>query len=77
VQGTLDLLILRTLSLEPLHAYGVGLRLEQLSRGALRVNAGSLFPAFRRLERDGQIVGTWQAGRPCAGIHHPIAAGNY
>ena len=60
VQGTLDLLILRTLSLEPLHGYGIGLRLEQLSRGTLRVNAGSLFPAFRRLERDGQIVGTWQ-----------------
>jgi transcriptional regulator len=60
VQGTLDLLILRTLSLEPLHGYGIGLRLEQLSRGALRVNAGSLFPAFRRLERDGQIVGAWQ-----------------
>ena len=60
VQGTLDLLILRTLSLEPLHGYGIGLRLEQLSRGALRVNAGSLFPAFRRLERDGQVVGTWQ-----------------
>ena len=48
VQGTLDLLILRTLSLEPLHGYGIGLRLEQLSRGALRVNAGSLFPAFRQ-----------------------------
>lgn len=60
VQGTLDLLILRTLSLEPLHGYGIGLRLEQLSRGALRVNAGSLFPAFRRLERDRQISGTWQ-----------------
>lgn len=60
VQGTLDLLILRTLSLEPLHGYGIGLRLEQLSRGALKVNAGSLFPAFRRLERDGQILGAWQ-----------------
>ncbi len=60
VQGTLYLLILRTLSLEPLHGYGIGVRLEQLSRGALRVNAGSLFPAFRRLERDGQIVGKWQ-----------------
>ena len=60
IQGTLDLLILQTLSLEPLHGYGIGLRLEQLSRGALRVNAGSLFPAFRRLERDGQIVGAWQ-----------------
>lgn len=60
VQGTLDLLILRTLSLEPLHGYGIGVRLEHLSRGALRVNAGSLFPAFRRLERDGQIAGEWQ-----------------
>lgn len=60
VQGTLDLLILQTLSLEPLHGYGIGVRLEQLSRGAFRVNAGSLFPAFRRLERDGQIVGDWR-----------------
>ena len=56
-------MILRTLSLEPLHGYGIGVRLEQLSRGALRVNAGSLFPAFRRLERDGQIPGTWQVPR--------------
>ena len=60
LQGTLDLLILRTLSLGPLHGYGIGLRLEQLSHGALRVNGGSLFPAFRRLERDGQIIGSWQ-----------------
>jgi transcriptional regulator len=60
IQGTLDLLILQTLSLEPLHGYGIGLRLEQLSHGTLRVNAGSLFPAFRRLERDGQIAGAWR-----------------
>jgi PadR family transcriptional regulator len=55
VQGTLEMLILRTLALEPMHGYGIGVRLEQISHGALRVNAGSLFPAFRRLERDGQV----------------------
>jgi transcriptional regulator len=60
VQGTLDMLILRTLALEPMHGYGIGIRLEQISRGALRVNAGSLFPAFRRLERDGEIVAKWR-----------------
>jgi transcriptional regulator len=60
VQGTLDMLILRTLALEPMHGYGIGLRLEQISRGGLRVNAGSLFPAFRRLERDGEIAAEWR-----------------
>jgi PadR family transcriptional regulator, regulatory protein PadR len=60
VQGTLDMLILRTLALEPMHGYGIGVRLEQISRGALRVNAGSLFPAFRRLERDGEIAAEWR-----------------
>lgn len=60
VQGTLDMLILRTLALEPRHGYGIGLRLEQISRGGLRVNAGSLFPAFRRLERDGEIAAEWR-----------------
>lgn len=60
VQGTLDMLILRTLALEPMHGYGIGIRLEQISRGALRVNAGSLFPAFRRLERDGEIATEWR-----------------
>ena len=60
VQGTLDMLILRTLALEPMHGYGIGVRLEQVSRGALRVNAGSLFPAFHRLERDGEIAAEWR-----------------
>jgi PadR family transcriptional regulator, regulatory protein PadR len=60
VQGTLDMLILRTLALEPMHGYGIGVRLEQITRGDLRVNAGSLFPAFRRLERDGEIAADWQ-----------------
>jgi PadR family transcriptional regulator PadR len=60
VQGTLDMLILKTLALEPMHGYGVGIRIEQISRGAFQVNAGSLFPAFRRLERDGLIDGEWR-----------------
>ena len=61
VQGTLDMLILRTLALEPMHGYGIGVRLEQISQGVLPVNAGSLFPAFRRLERAGLIKGEWRA----------------
>jgi PadR family transcriptional regulator PadR len=60
VQGTLDMLILKTLALEPLHGYGIGARLEQISRGVFQVNPGSLFPAFRRLERDGLIKAEWR-----------------
>ena len=60
VQGTLHMLILKTLALEPMHGYGIGVRLEQISKGVFRVNAGSLFPALRRLERDGLIEGEWQ-----------------
>ncbi len=60
VQGTLHMLILKTLALEPMHAYGIGMRLEQISRGVFQVNAGSLFPALRRLERDGLIGGDWR-----------------
>ena len=57
VQGTLDMLILKTLALEPMHGYGIGVRLDQMSGGVFQVNAGTLIPAFRRLERDGLIVG--------------------
>jgi len=60
VQGTLHMLILKTLALEPLHGYGIGVRLEQISGGAFQVNAGSLFPALRRLERNGLIKGDWR-----------------
>lgn len=60
IQGTLDMLILKTLALEPRHGYGIALRLEQSSGGVFRVNAGSLFPAFRRLERSGLIRGEWR-----------------
>lgn len=61
VQGTLDMLILRTLVLEPMHGYGIGTRLTQISNGVLRVNGGSLFPALGRLERSGLIKGEWRS----------------
>jgi len=60
VQGTLLMLILKTLALEPMHGYGIGVRLDQISHGVFQVNAGSLFPALARLERDGLIAGEWQ-----------------
>ena len=61
VQGTLDMLILKTVALEPFHGYGVGLRIEQISKRVFRINAGSLFPALRRLERQGLIKRDWRA----------------
>jgi PadR family transcriptional regulator PadR len=61
VAGTLDMLVLKTLALEPLHGYGIALRLEQMSRGVFRINPGSLFPALLRLERAGWIDGEWRA----------------
>jgi transcriptional regulator len=54
------MLILKVLALEPLHGYGIGVRLEQISKGVFRVNAGSLFPALRRMERDGLISAEWR-----------------
>jgi len=61
VQGTLEMLILKTLALQPMHGYGVALRIEQVSNGVFRVNPGSLFPAFSRLERSGRIRSEWRA----------------
>ena len=61
VQGTLDMLILKTLALEPMHAHGIGLRIEQISQGVFLVNAGSLFPALKRLERAGWVEGEWRS----------------
>jgi PadR family transcriptional regulator PadR len=61
VQGTVDMLVLKTLSLEPLHGYGIGVRIEQMSKGVFRVNAGTLFPAFCRLERRGLVKTEWKA----------------
>ena len=61
VQGILDMLILKTLNLEPMHGYGIAVRIEQTSKGVFRVNAGSLFVALQRLQRDGLIRGEWRA----------------
>ena len=61
VHGTLDMLILKTLALEPMHGYGIAVRLEQMSHGVFRVNAGSLFVALQRLLRAGLISGEWKA----------------
>lgn len=61
VQGTLDMLILKTLMLEPMHGYGIALRIEQMSRGVFKVNAGSLLPALGRLERQGLLKAEWKA----------------
>ena len=60
LRGTLDLLILRTLALEPMHGWGVSQRIEQLSRGLLDVNQGSLYPALQRLEQKGWIESEWR-----------------
>jgi transcriptional regulator len=60
VQGTLDMLILKTLKLEPMHGYGISVRIEQMSKGVFRLNSGSLFLAIQRLERDGVIDGEWR-----------------
>jgi transcriptional regulator len=60
LQGTLELLILKTLSLEPMHGWGITLRLEQMSGRALLVNQGSLYPALERLKRNGWIRWEWR-----------------
>jgi PadR family transcriptional regulator PadR len=60
-QGTLDLLILKILSREPLHGYGITQRLNDLTGGAFQVNPGSLFPALYRLEQDGMLKAEWQS----------------
>ncbi len=59
LQGTLDLLILKTLALEPMHGYGVSLRIQQISKDVLRVQQGSLYPALYRLEQQGLITYNW------------------
>ena len=59
VQGTLDLLILRTLALQPLHGWGIAQRIRQLSKEALQVNQGALYPALHRLEQQGWIQAKW------------------
>ena len=61
VQGTLEMLILKTLAPEPMHGYGIALRIEQISAGVFRVNAGSLLPALSRMERAGNVKSEWRA----------------
>jgi PadR family transcriptional regulator, regulatory protein PadR len=60
IQGTLDMLILKTLSLQPLHGYGIARRIEQLSGEVFRANAGSLLTALKRLERAGLLGSEWK-----------------
>ena len=59
VRGTLDMLILKTVSLQPMHGLGISRRMAQITDGAFQVKPGSLFPAFHRLEQEGWIVGVW------------------
>ncbi|MEZ5316641.1 MAG: PadR family transcriptional regulator [Vicinamibacterales bacterium] len=61
IQGTLDMLILKTLSLQPLHGFGIARRIEQTSRGVFRANPGSLLTALQRLERAGLVDAAWRA----------------
>jgi PadR family transcriptional regulator len=60
IQGTLDLLILKTLSLEPMHGFGIARRIEQISKGVFKVNPGSLLTALQRLERAGWLDAEWR-----------------
>ena len=60
IQGTMDMLILKTLSLEPLHGFGISRRIEQISRDVFKINPGSLLVALQRLERAGWLDSYWQ-----------------
>jgi PadR family transcriptional regulator, regulatory protein PadR len=60
LQGTLELLILKTLSLEPMHGWGISQRLQQMSRDVLQVNQGSLYPALQRMKNRGWITSEWR-----------------
>jgi transcriptional regulator len=59
LRGSLDLLVLKTLSLAPMHGWGISQRVQQISDGVLEVNQGSLYPALQRLEKDGLITSEW------------------
>jgi PadR family transcriptional regulator PadR len=61
LQGTLDLLILKVLALEPMHGWGISQRIQQISKDVLRVNQGSLYPALHRLEQQAWIRSKWGA----------------
>lgn len=78
LQGTLDLLILKALSLQPLHGLGVSRRVEQITRGAYAVGPGSLFPALHRLEQRGWLAASWgeSENRRRAKFYRLTAAGH-
>ena len=59
LRGSLDLLILKTLSLAPMHGWGINQRVQQISKGVLEVNQGSLYPALQRLEKAGLVTSDW------------------
>ncbi len=61
LRGSVDLLVLKALSLAPMHGWGIGIRIQQISRGRLEVNQGSLYPALQRLEHRGDIESSWQS----------------
>jgi PadR family transcriptional regulator, regulatory protein PadR len=60
LRGSIQLLVLKTLSLAPIHGWGIGQRIEQISEGSLEVNQGSLYPALQRLEQRGLITSDWR-----------------
>jgi PadR family transcriptional regulator, regulatory protein PadR len=61
LQGTLEMLVLKTLALQPMHGFGISARIAQMSGGLFHVIPGSLFPALNRLEREGRIKGEWRS----------------
>ena len=61
LQGTLELLVLKTLSLAPMHGWGISQRIQQMSRGVFQVNQGSLYPALHRLEQKGWLRSEWRS----------------
>jgi transcriptional regulator len=63
MQGTLDLLILKALSLDPIHAWGIGARIQEMSRDTFRIGQGSLYPAVHRLENRGWVTSYWRTTR--------------
>ena len=77
LQGTLDMLVLKSVSLGPLHGYGVLLRIQQISRNRLEIQQGSLYPALYRLEHEGWIAGEWgqSENKRRARFYHLTAAG--
>ena len=77
LQGTLDMLVLKAVSLGPLHGYGVLLRIQQISQNRLEIQQGSLYPALYRLEHEGWIGGEWgqSENKRRARFYHLTAAG--